>query len=558
MTLKNSLTKSGSYQVKRMASMNYDFIIVGAGSAGCVLADRLSESGQHQVLLLEAGGKDSLPWIKLPVGFAKTYYHPTYNYMYYSEAQKNMAGRNMYAPRGKGQGGSGSINALIYVRGSASDFDGWAKAGNEGWSYNDVLPYFKKMEQHPLGDTAYHSANGKMGITPMAKSAHPLCKYYLKASEEVGFKINNDFNGAEFEGAGIYEANIHKGLRDSSNTAYLKPALKRKNLTIWHHTVTEKILFDDSKCAYAIEVRKDGVNLTLTVNKEIILATGAVDSPKLLQLSGVADEKLLNKHNIPVIHHSPAVGQNLQDHLSVSFYYRANVKTLNDDLGSLWGQTKAGLKYIANRSGPLAISVNQGGGFFKGDETEDTANIQLYFNPMSYEIPTNPKSTLAPDPYSGFLISFNSCRPSSKGTVELASNNPLDAPLINPNYLSTEKDIQEVMQGHKLIRKLMQAPALKMITEEEVKPGNEVNDEVSLLKYFREQAGSIYHLCGTCAMGNKPQNFVVDQRLRVHGIKGLRVVDASVFPNITSGNINAPVMMVAEKGADMILEDNCL
>jgi choline dehydrogenase len=537
--------------------MTYDFIIVGAGSAGCVLADRLSESGQHKVLLLEAGGKDRLPWIKLPVGFAKTYYHPTYNYMYYSEKQENMNGRKMYAPRGKGQGGSGSINAMIYVRGQASDFDDWAAAGNKGWSYQDVLPYFKKMEKHPLGDTEFHSAKGKMGITQMSQSAHPLCAHYLKASKELGFKINDDFNGAEFEGAGIYEANIHKGFRDSSNTAYLKPALKRSNLTIWHHTVTEKVLFDVNKRAYALEINKNGVNQTLTVNKEIILAAGAVDSPKLLQLSGVADEKLLDKHNISVVLHSPAVGKNLQDHLCVSYYYRANVKTLNDDLGSLWGQTKAGLQYAFNRSGPLAISVNQGGGFFKGGEMEDSPNIQLYFNPMSYEIPTDPKATLAPDPYSGFLLAFNSCRPSSKGTIELTSSNPLDAPLINPNYLSTQKDIEEVLQGHKLIRKFMQAPALKAVTEEEVKPGEEVTDEASLLKYVREQAGSIYHLCGTCAMGNEPKNSVVDHRLRVHGIKGLRVVDASIFPNITSGNINAPVMMVAEKGADMILEDNC-
>jgi len=536
--------------------MKYDFIITGAGSAGCILADRLSESGQHQVLLLEAGGKDNLPWIKLPVGFAKTYYHPTYNYMYYSEAQANMAGRKMYAPRGKGQGGSGSINAMIYVRGQASDFDDWAAAGNKGWSYQDVLPYFKKMEKHPLGDTQYHSTKGKIGITQMSKGAHPLCQHYLKASKELGFKVNDDFNGAEFEGVGIYEANIDKGLRASSNTAYLKPALKRKNLTIWHHTVTEKILFDEDKRAYAIKVCKKGIHHTLTVNKEIILAAGAVDSPKLLQLSGVADKSLLDKHNISVVQHSPAVGENLQDHLCVSYYYRANVKTLNDDLGSLWGKAKAGAQYLFKRSGPLAISVNQGGGFLKGDNSENLPNIQLYFNPMSYEIPTDPKATLAPDPFSGFLLAFNSCRPSSRGTITLASSNPKDAPLINPNYLSTEKDIQEVLQGHKLIRKLMQAPALKSVTAEEVKPGHEVTDEASMLKYFREQAGSIYHLCGSCAMGNEPEKSVVDHRLRVHGIKGLRIVDASIFPNITSGNINAPVMMVAEKGAEMILQDN--
>jgi choline dehydrogenase len=536
--------------------MDYDFIIVGAGSAGCILADRLSASGEHTVLLLEAGGENRYPWIKLPVGFAKTYYHPKYNYMYYTEEEPNMAGRKMYAPRGKGQGGSGAINAMIYVRGQASDFDAWSAAGNNGWSYEEVLPYFKKLEQHPLGNTQHHSAMGKIGITQMKKGAHPFCDHYLKGAEQLGFKCNDDFNGAEFEGVGIYEANIHKGFRHSSNSAYLKPALKRTNLHISRHTIAEKVLFDDDKRAYAVEVRVAGVLQTFKAKREVILAAGAVDSPKLLQLSGVADRDLLSKHKITEVAHSPAVGQNLQDHLCVSYYYKANLKTLNDDLGSLFGQAKAGLKYVFTRSGPLAISVNQGGGFVKGDETEALPNIQLYFNPMSYKIPTDPNARLAPDPYSGFLVAFNSCRPSSKGTVEISANDPNAKPLIRPNYLSTEKDVNEVLQGSKLIRRLMKTPALEEVTEGEVNPGSAVHDEASMLQYFREEGGSIYHLCGTCAMGPDQQTAVVDARLKVHGVKGLRVIDASIFPNITSGNINAPVMMVAEKGADLILEEH--
>ncbi|MBD9513231.1 GMC family oxidoreductase [Pseudomonas sp. PDM22] len=535
--------------------MKYDYIIVGAGSAGCILAARLSESGEHSVLLLEAGGKDSSHWFRIPVGFAKLYYNPTFNWMYYSQPQKQLANRELYAPRGKVQGGSGSINAMIYVRGQAHDFDDWAANGNEGWSFKDVLPYFRKLESHPLGNTEYHGANGPIRITPMKGHTHPICDRFLEGCQELGYPLSEDFNGKDFEGAGLYDVNTKNGQRCSSSFAYLHPAQNRANLTIERNALVERVLFDESKRAIGVSVKQSGVQREFHAQREVILAAGAVDSPKLLQLSGVADRELLDEHKIAQVHELPAVGKNLQDHLCVSYYYKANIRTLNDDFGSLFGQARLGLEYLLTRKGPLSMSVNQSGGFFRSDDALEHPNLQLYFNPLSYQIPKSNKASLKPEPYSGFLLCFNPCRPTSRGEIRIASKNPADAALIDPNYLSTQKDIDEAIQGSHLIRKIMNAPALKKITVEEVLPGPATQSDEQMLQYFRENCGSIYHLCGSCAMGSDPQTSVVDNRLRVHGLKGLRVVDASIFPNVTSGNTNAAVMMVAEKGADLILED---
>ncbi|WP_322103085.1 choline dehydrogenase [Paraburkholderia sp. J41] len=536
--------------------MNYDYIIVGAGSAGCILAERLSASGRHSVLLLEAGGPDNSFWFKIPIGFAKLYYNKLYNWMYYSEPEPELAGRQIYAPRGKVQGGSGSINAMIYVRGATRDFDDWAAAGNPGWSYQDVLPYFRKLESHPLGDTPWHGASGPVHITPMRDGAHPVCASFIEGCEQLGYERNDDFNGARLEGVGIYDVNTRDGKRDSSSVAYLHRAGRRPNLTIEHHARATRVLFDEAKRrATGVEIVQQGVTRTFHANREVIVAAGAVDSPKLLQLSGVGPRALLARHGIGLVHELPAVGQNLQDHLCVSFYYRARVKTLNDAFNSWVTQLKFGLQWLFARSGPFSMSVNQSGGFFRTNRDEPHPNMQVYFNPLSYRIPKSNRAKLTPEPYSGFLVCFNPCRPTSRGSVEIASANVEDAPKIRGNYLSTQKDRDEAVAGSRLVRQLMQAKALQAVTETEVTPAGEVTDDASMLKFFREQSGSIYHLCGTCAMGPDPQTAVVDARLRVHGLDGLRVVDASIFPNITSGNTNAPTMMVAEKGADLILED---
>jgi choline dehydrogenase len=535
--------------------MNYDYIIVGAGSAGCILANRLSASGQYSVLLLEAGRADDSFWFKIPVGFTKTYYNETYNWMYYSEPEKELDNRSLYCPRGKVQGGSGSINAMIYVRGQAQDYDDWAEAGNKGWSYRDVLPYFRKLESHPLGNTEYHGANGPIGISPMKDDAHPICHVFIKGCEQAGYKRTDDFNGAQFEGAGIYDVNTRNGQRSSSSFEYLHPVLNRKNLTVEREVLVTQVLFDANRRATGVVVKQNGSARHFTAKREVILSAGAVDTPKLLQLSGVGDSALLAEHRVPLVHHLPAVGQNLQDHLCVSFYYRSNVKTLNDEMRPLLGKLKLGLQYLLTRKGPLAMSVNQAGGFFRSSEKEALPNLQLYFNPLSYRIPKSNKASLEPEPYSGFLLCFNPCRPSSRGSIQIASDRAEDAAKIRINALTTQKDIDEAIEGCELVRKIMSAAALKDITVEEISPGPLVSDRDAFLQYFREQSGSIYHLCGSCAMGPDDGNSVVDERLRVHGMSGLRIVDASIFPNITSGNINAPTMMVAEKGAEMILED---
>jgi choline dehydrogenase len=535
--------------------MTYDYIIVGAGSAGCILASRLTESGKYSVLLLEAGGKDDSIRFKIPIGYLYTYYNKNYNWMYYSQPEHALANRAIYFPRGKVQGGSGAINALIYVRGQRSDFDDWVASGNAGWSFADVLPYYKRLESHPLGNTEYHSADGPIHITPMKSEAHPICAAFVDACEALGYPRNEDFNGASSEGAGIYDINTRGGLRDSSSRAYLEPALKRPQLTVERNSFVEKVLFDDKRRATGISFRQNGKTRQCFAAKEVVLSAGAINTPKLLQLSGIADQALLARHGIPVVLHAPAVGKNLQDHLCVSYFYKANQRTLNDDYNAWFGKVKVGLQFLLSRKGPLSLSVNQAGGFFRGVDTQKHPNIQLYFNPLSYELPKGRITALRPEPYSGFLLAFSPCRPSSRGTVEIASNRAADAPLIRPNYLSTQKDIDEVIQGSALVRKLMQAAQLQAVTIEEMKPGKRVTSEAEMLQYFRDEAGSIYHPCGTCAMGAAPASSVVSSRLKVHGIDGLRIADASIFPNVTSGNINAPTMMVAEKAAAIILDD---
>jgi choline dehydrogenase len=530
-------------------------VIVGAGTAGCVLASRLSADGKTRVLLLEAGGSDRTLWIQLPIGYGRTFFDPKVNWMYDTQAIPGLNGRSSYWPRGKVIGGSGSINAMVHVRGQPHDFDDWAAAGNPGWGWDDVIPYFIKSEDHDLGASEWHGAGGPQHVTGISARAHPLCKTFIETGKALGFAATPDFNGAESEGVGIFAINTRKGRRSSTANAYLRPALKRGTVELRTKAHATRIVFE-GKRAVGIEYWRGGKMEEARATREVILCGGAINSPQLLQLSGIGDAALLQSLGITPLIDAPAVGQNLQDHLAVSYFYKTSVPTLNDELAPLTGKIKAGFHYLLNRGGPLSMSVNQGGGFIRSAPDAPRVNLQLYFSPVSYtKSPLSERKLLNPDPFSAFLLSFNSCRPTSRGHLQIASPDPFVYPTIQPNYLSTEQDVAEARAGNRLLRALAGAAPLADIITQELVPGAHLQSDDDLLEDFRTRADTVYHPSSTCIMGPDAATSVVDARLRVHGVEGLRVIDASIFPNITSGNINAPTVMVAEKGAAMVIED---
>ena len=537
----------------------FDYIIIGAGSAGCVLAKRLTESGKDRVLLLEAGGSDRSPLIQVPLGYGLTYADPKYNWMYMAEPDPAMNHRTIYWPRGKVLGGSSSINAMVYMRGQAGDFDDWRDAGNPGWGWADVLPYFKKSEDHCWGASEHHGAGGELHVSDFADQVHPLCERFLKAGDALGFKRTADFNGPTKEGFGLWQMTIRNGWRESTAKTFLRSAMKRPNLTVITHAMVRRVVIENHR-ATGVECLIDGVLQMFSADKEVILSAGAVNSPQLLQVSGVGDAAHLQSKGVPVLHHLPRVGQGLQDHLAVSYFFKSKVPTLNNTLGPWYGKLWAGMLYLWDRKGPLGMSVNQAGAFVRSRPELARPNLHLYFNPISYtasSAPVGKRFQLQnPDPFAAFLISFNTCRPTSRGSVTIRSGNPLEKPRIETNFLSTEHDRADIVEGARLLRTIAATAPLADIVQSEHLPGAQVQSEEAILADFAKRAGSVYHASCTCAMGLDASNSVVDARLRVHGMHNLRVIDASVFPAVTSGNTNAPTIMVAEKGADMVLHDN--
>ena len=534
---------------------DFDYVVVGAGSAGCVLAHRLTDGGRHRVLLLEAGGSERRFWLQVPIGYGKSFYDPRVNWMYRTEPEPALAGRAGYWPRGKVLGGSSSINAMVFVRGQHEDFDAWRALGNAGWGWADVLPYFRKMEDSARGPDAWRGRGGPLAVADVTRDLHPLCDAFLRAGAEIGLPRNADFNGAAQEGVGCYEITVRDGRRMSTARAYLRPAMRRGNLRVETGAHVTRIIFDGTR-ATGVEYVRGGAACTARARREVIVCAGAVNSPQLLQLSGIGPAAHLGTLGLPVLLDNPSVGQHLQDHLCIDYLYRSRVATLNDELRPWHGKLRAGLRYLATRRGPLALSVNQGGGFARSRPGLDRPNMQLYFSPLSYtRAPAGKRPLMSPDPFPGFLLSAQPCRPESRGHLELKSADPFAAPRIVPNSLATAHDMQEMVEGAMLLRKLAAAPSLAAVIDAELAPGPAVATREQLIEDIRQRSSTVFHPVGTCRMGPDPRQAVVDPSLKVHGIRALRVVDASIFPALTSGNTNAPVIMVAEKAADMILAD---
>ena len=534
--------------------MEYDLIIIGAGSAGCVLANRLSESGRHRILLLEAGPSDLRPFIQIPIGYGRTFHDPRVNWRYVTEAVPGLGGRTNYWPRGKVIGGSSSINAMVYVRGQGADFDAWERAGNRGWGWKDILPLYRRLEDHALGPSEDHGAGGPLHVSEISREAHPLCRAFFGAAEEIGLVFNPDLNGRTQEGVGHYQITTRGGLRMSSARAFLWPARRRPNLRVETRAQATRIVFEGRR-AVAVEYLQRGARKRAAASREVILSAGAINSPQLLQLSGVGSAGLLRPLGVEVVSDSPAVGEHLQDHLCYDHVYRSLLPTLNDELFPLTGKLKAALRYVLFRDGPLSLSINQAGGFYRTSGA-DRPNMQLYFSPLSYEkTPPGTRALTKPDPFSGFNTSVSPCRPTSRGQLAIRSADPLAPPSIQPNALSTAEDMAELLAGARYLRNLSATKALSAVIAEELKPGREVVSDEELACDIRERAYSVFHPCGSCRMGGDPAGSVVDERLRVHGLLGLRVIDASIFPTIPSGNINAPSIVTGAKGADLVLED---
>jgi choline dehydrogenase len=528
--------------------LNFDYIVVGAGSAGCVLANRLTASGRHRVLLLEAGGHDRHFWIHVPLGFAKLFNNATVNWRYKSEPEPELNNRQIIQPRGKVIGGSSSINGLLYIRGQHEDYDHWRQLGNAGWSFQDVLPYFKRAEDQERGADDLHGVGGPLSVSDVCEP-HQLCEAFLDAAEQCGIPRTDDFNGPKQEGAGYFQLTAKKGRRWSTAAGYLRQARQRHNLKIELNALATKILFSGRR-AIGIQYRQGETLRTAYADGEVILSGGAFNSPQLMQLSGIGPSDLLRSHGIEVIADVPGVGSDLQDHLQVRMQFRCGQPiTANDVINDWRYRYGAGIRYMLTRKGLLSVGAGYAGAFFKTRPDLATPDVQIHFLIFSSET-----AGANVHPFSGFMASVCQLRPDSRGFVRIKSADPATPPAIQPRYLTARNDIETIVAGLKQLREVMNRPVMRKLIAEERLPGDKIVTDADLLEYARNTGTTVYHPTSTCRMGPDPAA-VVDERLRVRGFERLRVIDASIMPSLVSGNTNAAAVMIGEKGSDMVLQD---
>jgi choline dehydrogenase len=529
--------------------MEFDYIIVGAGSSGCALANRLSEKNNIRVALIEAGPRDTSPWIHIPIGYFRTIKKQNINWMFKTEKDPGLNNRTINWPRGKTLGGTSSINGLLYVRGQAQDYDTWAQKGNSGWSWDDVLPYFKKSETW-LGPKAMSRGSEGPLIVNEANSHWPIVDRWISSAQNAGFPFNIDYNSGNQEGVGFFQQTVHKGLRCSAATAYLKNVNTRSNLKIFTNTIVERVTFDDLN-ANGVVIKRGLERKHISAGGEVILSAGSIGSPQLLMVSGVGNAEELREHGIEIKLNLKGVGKNLQDHLQARPVYKVNVPTLNTKTRGLINNLSIALKYALKRSGPMTMAASLGFGFIKSRPELTNPDIQFHIQPFSADDPT-----VGMHKFDAFTSSVLQLRPQSTGKILLKSANILEHPAIHPNYLSNQIDQKTIVEGIKIARRISRHQPLSDMITAEYSPGPDIsdNDDEGLLDWARQNSTTIYHPTGTCKMGQDPMA-VVDETLRVRGLNKIRVVDCSIMPQIVSGNTNGPAIMIGEKGADMIIKN---